>query len=72
MARVSVKYPIGRKVNCGGIEGIVTAIFIRGRNRAYEFSYVDNNGNPTSTTCEEVEIVPLNDRRIGFGKEKDK
>jgi len=58
MARISVKYPIGSKVRTkhrAGIEGIVTAIFIRGRGRSYEFSYV-HEGTPTSVTVEESEI----------------
>lgn len=69
MARVNVKYPIGSKVctKMCGIPGIVTAVFIRGRNRAYEFSYIDD-GKPTSCTVEEVEIQTDDIRPLGFKK----
>ncbi len=72
MARISIKYPIGSKVattHKNAVEGIITAIFIRGRNRAYEFSYTNNSGEPVSCTMEEVEIVPIESRKpLGFNK----
>lgn len=70
MARISVKYPIGTKVKTfQGIEGIITAVFIRGKNhRCYEFSYT-HDGNPTSNTVEEIEIEPSRqENRLGFNK----
>lgn len=67
MARISVKYPIGSEVfHKGGVGGIVTAIFIRGRGRAYEMSYVNKDGNPTSVTVEEIEIGSHKSSPIGF------
>lgn len=66
MARVNVKYPCGKKVRCGGVEGIVTAIHIRGRGRSYEFSYVDNNGDPKSCNTEECELEPAKTNSLGF------
>ena len=69
MARITVRYPIGTKVKTlhkNGIEGIVTAIFIRGHNRAYEFSYV-HEGTPTSVNVEEAEIEALGgEKPFGF------
>lgn len=70
MARISVKYPIGTKVKTAhkdGIEGIITAIFIRGRGRAYEFSYT-HEGNPTSVNVQEAEIEPCkkDEKKLGF------
>jgi len=69
MARISVKYPIGTPVKTfQGIEGIITAVFIRGKGRAYEFSYTDN-GNPTSVNVEEVEIKSCQAKSpLGFTK----
>ena len=70
MARISVKYLIGTKVKTthkNGIEGIVTAIFIRGQGRAYEFSYVNHEGTPTSVNVEEAEIEALGgEKPFGF------
>lgn len=66
MARVNVKYPCGKKVRCGGVEGMVTAIFIRGKGRSYEFSYIDNDGNPKSTQAEEFELENAEPKQIGF------
>jgi len=66
MAQISVKYKCGSRVACENVSGKVTAIFIRGKGRAYEFSYVDTSGNPTSCTVEETEIEPIVDRKLGF------
>ncbi len=71
MARVNVKYPCGKKVLCGGVEGIVTAVFIRGKGRAYEFSYVDNNGHPTSCTTEECELKLATSNSLGFRRKEN-
>ena len=71
MARISVKNPIGTKVQIveSNILGIITAVFMRGRSCAYEFSYTNKNGDPTSSTVEEVEITNrLSARPIGFVK----
>lgn len=65
MARVSIKYPYGTKVRLGDIDGTITAIFIRGKGRAYEFSYV-HDGQPTSCNVEEVEIEPRQKNSFGF------
>lgn len=73
MARVNVKYPIGSRVHSvheGGIDGVITAVFIRGRNRAYEFSYVNNDGNPTSVNMEEIELEPIDQSKaVGFRRD---
>lgn len=66
MARVSVKYPCGKKVLCGGVPGMVTAIFIRGKGRGYEFSYIDSDGNPKSCTAEECELESVESNPLGF------
>lgn len=66
MARVNVKYPCGKKVRCGGVEGMVTAVFIRGKGRAYEFSYVNSDGDPKSVTAEEIELKPVEPNQLGF------
>lgn len=66
MASIRVKYKYGQKVNYDGIPGRVTAIFCRGRNRAYEFGYVDKDGNPVKTCVEECEIQAIEPDRIGF------
>ena len=71
MARISVKYPCGTKVQSalpGGPAGVITAVFIRGKNRAYELSYIDSGHNPTSVTVEEPELVSFNRAppKVGF------
>jgi len=66
MAKVNVKYKCGDRVNLGGVEGKVTAIFIRGRGRSYEFSYVDKDGNPTSKQAEECELAVSESKCLGF------
>lgn len=66
MARVNVKYPCGKKVCCQGVEGKITAVFIRGRGRTYEFSYVDKDGHPTSCNAEECELEVIDNKPIGF------
>ena len=70
MARINVKYSCGKKVTCSGVEGRVTAIFIRGRGRSYEFSYVDTDGNPKSCQAEECELEPFKSNDLGFRKEE--
>ncbi|KKM16200.1 hypothetical protein LCGC14_1688260 [marine sediment metagenome] len=58
MAKISVKFKCGDRVQTTytpPTEGIITAIFIRGKSRAYEMSYTSDSG-PTSCTCEEVEL----------------
>lgn len=71
MARISVKYPIGSDVRyLDKVDGKITAIFIRGKNRAYEFSYIDNNGNPASSTVEEVELKTPQNSALGFNRHK--
>lgn len=66
MARVNVKYPYGKKVTYGGVEGMVTAVFMRGKGRAYEFSYIDGEGNPKSVTAEEIELKEQEPNELGF------
>ena len=66
--RVTVKYNCGDKVSCSGVEGKVTAIFIREKGRTYEFSYVDKEGNPTSCNTQECELEAHEGNSIGFGK----
>ena len=71
MAQILVKYPCGTEVKTtheNGIKGIITAVFIRGRGRAYEFSYVSSEGTPTSVNVEEAEIEFLkkDNKKLGF------
>ena len=66
MARINVKYPCGSKVSCSGVEGMVTAVFIRGRGRAYEFSYIGEDGDPKSVTTEEIELSKTEASPLGF------
>lgn len=69
MARISVKYTNGTKVQTRykpHCEGIVTAVFIRGKGRSYEFSHAID-GEPKCCTLEECEIEPLKDNtKIGY------
>ena len=71
MARINVKYPCKTKVNCGGIEGIVTAVFIRGKGRAYEFSYIGKDGDPKCVTTEECELEMSQTKPLGFRRKED-
>ena len=66
MSRITIKYPCGSNVNCKGISGQVTAIFIRGKGRAYEFSYVNNDGDPKSVNAEECELSIGKQGKLGF------
>lgn len=68
MARVSIKYPCGTKVSCKGVPGMVTAVFIRGKARAYEFSYLSNDGDPKCVTAEEFELQSDEPNQLGFKK----
>ena len=68
MARVNVKYQCGQRVNCLGVPGTITAIFIRGKGRTYEFSYLDTNNNPVGAVVTECELTNKNSSKIGFGK----
>ena len=68
MARINVKYPCGSKVSCYGVEGMVTAVFIRGRGRAYEFSYVGRDGDLKNVTTEEIELSKTEASPLGFKK----
>lgn len=71
MAKVNIKYKCGDEViirHKPPTEGIVTAVFIRGRGRAYEVSYASADG-PTSSVCAEVEIqADKSVRDFGFSK----
>ena len=69
MPKVSVKYRCGDEVWCGPVSGRVTAIFIRGKGRAYEFSYSDNNQNPASCNVEECELDQAPMQKVGFRNE---
>jgi hypothetical protein len=70
MAQVTVKYKCGDKVRTkhkNPTEGVVTAIFLRGRGRAYEFSYTGENG-PDSRICQECELESCkkDNKKFGF------
>ena len=71
MFKVSIKYKYGNKVRINHeppTQGIVTAIFIRGKGRAYEVSYTGDSG-PTQVVCEEAELELLGtDKNFGFNK----
>ena len=67
MATKQVKYDIGDRVTYDNkIHGIVTALFIRGPLTQYEFSYLDNNGNPTNAICAECELKTDEEPKLGF------
>ncbi|MCJ7482645.1 MAG: hypothetical protein MUO31_06740 [Thermodesulfovibrionales bacterium] len=66
MARITTKFGCGDNVNCKGIPGQVTAIFIRGKGRAYEFSYLNGEGEPTCVNAEECELSKEKQQRIGY------
>ncbi len=68
MARITTKYSCGDRVNCKGIPGQVTAIFIRGRGRAYEFSYVNHDGEPKAVNAEECELSTGEPEKMGYGR----
>lgn len=65
MARYTTKYPIGKKVMVYDVEGIITAITIRGRSKRYEVGY-SNDGVPSNVTADECELEEANDRKMGF------
>ncbi len=70
MAKVSVKYKCGSNVKIdhgvSSTRGMVTAIHIRGRGRAYEVAYTDKDG-PKCVNCEEIELAPwFEESEIGF------
>lgn len=68
MARITTKYTCGDKVNCKGVSGQVTAIFIRGKGRAYEFSYVNKDGELKAVGAEECELSIDEPKRMGYGQ----
>ena len=72
MARtIKVRYGIGDNVkHFTGVKGKVTAIYRRGRNTAYEFSYLRDGNEPASCNCEECELEGLVDGQamVGFRK----
>ncbi len=72
MTSVNIKYKCGDRVLIDHIPptgGIVTAVFIRGRGRAYEISFTGENG-PKSTVCDEVELVASDSgTKLGFRKD---
>ena len=66
MARITVKYPIGKDVeHFSGVQGRVTAIFIRGSQKTYEMSYLSGD-NPTCVTVEECELKSIQGKDFGF------
>ena len=70
MAQISVKYKCGASVGINHgtakTKGVVTAIHVRGRGRAYEVAYTDKDG-PKCVNCEEIELVPwFEGTEIGF------
>ena len=66
MARITTKYRCGDRVTCKGIDGQVTAIFIRGRGRTYEFSYRNNDGEPACVNADECELSRDKPERMGY------
>ena len=71
MPEITVKYEHGQCVACHGIEGMITAIFIRGKNTCYEFSYVDSDGNPRGVNLDECELTSSDIHKMGFVNGKD-
>ena len=70
MAKITVKHKYGDDVCCNGVPCRVTGIIIRGKQRAYELGYLDNNGNPAGCTAQECEITVNKNEKLGFKKEK--
>ena len=66
---IETKFGYGDRVNCKGINGQVTAIFIRGSGRAYEFSYIDKDGDPKAVPAEECELSIEEPKRMGYGRD---
>ncbi len=61
MKRISVKHKCGERVVIAHhppTEGMVTAVFIRGKGRIYEVAYTGKDG-PTSVNCDEIELEPI-------------
>jgi len=69
MVRINIKYKCGQDVSCLGVRGTITALFIRGKGRAYEFSYLDNNNNPTSVAVDECELDNESSSKLGFKRQ---
>ncbi len=71
MAKITTKYRCGENVTIAHTpptDGIVTAIFIRGRGRTYEVSFTGKDG-PTNVNCEEVELQRAGGvNKLGFCK----
>jgi hypothetical protein len=65
MPKITTKYKCGDKVNLNGIHGKITAVFIRGKGRAYEFSYI-NQGDPKACNVEECELSLEKPKKLGF------
>ena len=65
--KIETKYEYGQIVNCHGIEGMITAIFIRD-SETYEFSYVNNDGILTCVNVNECEISTEPIKITGFNK----
>jgi hypothetical protein len=73
--KVDTRFDLGQRVRiCVGtdvVNGMVTAIFIRGSGTAYEFSYVDGSGNPSARNVEECELEEDNGNKMGFNNGKE-
>ena len=68
MAKITVKYNYGDDVSYNGLLCKVTGIIVRGRQRAYEIGYRDNNGNPAGCLAQECELSKSKENKLGFGK----
>ena len=65
--KIESKFGISEKVtHFSGVKGMITAIFIRGDNRAYEFSYVESDGMLARANMQECELAKPNGNSLGF------
>lgn len=75
MARISVKYKPGTRVQTvckPHLEGVVTAVIVRGKGRSYELGHC-REGEPVCHIVQECELQPLkNTGKLGFGGINDK
>ena len=66
---IEVEYGIGTRVeHFTGYQGIVTAIFIRGTNINYEFTYGTPDGAIKSLSVESCELEVSEMKPLGFKK----
>lgn len=66
MATIETKFSIGDSVtHFTGIPGMVIAIFHRGGENTYEFSFLKDDA-PSCVNAQECELYPDSDHNMGF------